>query len=571
MPTPILKIPVDDGAFQRYLASYKKYQTSLRAQPGLWKTIGAAIRDTASSGSAMADEIERQSRMTEKLTQQEEKREEALREAAKRREEEDKEQEKRRSKALQQVKDYSRSLMDAAVSFGKWSLFGGATGVVGSALGLWGLDRIAEGAAGQYRNARGMGVSIGQSQGANLTLQRYFDVNSVMGNIANMQANPSQWGTFRMMGINPQGMDPNELTYRAAAAARRMFIADKGNLALAQAQGLTNIFSPEDLRRMANEKSGDFNKQLREGRQFQGMSDEVGRKWQTFSQTLDKAKLQFENTLVTGLSKVALPLGELAEGLGKMAVHVIKSIDWDAVGKGIETFSKYITSPQFQGDFQKFWDGVVGAGHALWDLMKLLGYVHGDQPSDTGAGAEPGNGVNRRTVKSLGPLGKVIDETPAMEYATKLFRGWGWKDHQIKGLLANIDQESRFNPFAVGDNGKAYGIGQWHADRQARYEKWAGHTMQSVRDPKQALNEQLRFMQYDLNRYETVAKQKLLESNWAASAGYAVSRYYERQKDDRLYTNAIARGALAQTITLKVENKTGASVSTTANSAAGGK
>jgi hypothetical protein len=44
----------------------------------------------------------------------------------------------------------------------------------------------------------------------------------------------------------------------------------------------------------------------------------------------------------------------------------------------------------------------------------------------------------------------------AMEY----FQSQGWTKEQAAGLAANFKRESNFNAAAVGDNGKAYGIGQ---------------------------------------------------------------------------------------------------------------
>lgn len=578
MATPILKIPVDDAAFQRYLSSFQKYQKQLDEQPEMWRGINDSIKDNIVASAAMAEEIGRQAAETAKLAEEEEKREAALREAAKEREREAKEAEKREQRAIQrrqqainQVKEYARNLADTAISLGKWAVMGGATGMIGSALGMWGLDRMAEGVAGQYRTAKGMGVSMGQAQGANLTMQRYFDVNSTMENIANMQQNPSQWGVFRMMGINPQGKSASELTYESAAAARRMFIGDKGNLALAQAQGLTQIFSPDDLRRMAAEKPGEFNRMQREGRQYQGMSDEVGRKWQNFSFVMDKVKLSFENKLLGSLSKLEGPLSKVVEKFGDLAVSVLNRIDWDVLGKGIDKFADYLGSPAFQEDFKTFIDSVSAIARKIVEALRLLGWIPegGSTPGNDTQGVNGGPGA-RRQVASMGPAGKIIDMSPAKNLATDMFRKWGWQDHHIKGIISNIQAESAFNPFAVGDSGKAYGLGQWHEDRQAEYAKWAGHTMQSVRDPRQALVEQLKFIQWELNNKEGLAKKKLQATTNAYSAGKAVSDYYERPKDDWGLVGA-ARGANAALITLKVENKTGASVTTTANSAAGGK
>jgi hypothetical protein len=46
--------------------------------------------------------------------------------------------------------------------------------------------------------------------------------------------------------------------------------------------------------------------------------------------------------------------------------------------------------------------------------------------------------------------------------AVGFFGNLGWNPAQAAGLAANVRAESGFNPNAVGDNGAAYGIAQWH-------------------------------------------------------------------------------------------------------------
>ncbi len=99
----------------------------------------------------------------------------------------------------------------------------------------------------------------------------------------------------------------------------------------------------------------------------------------------------------------------------------------------------------------------------------------------------------------------------------------GWTREQATGIAANLKQESNFNPAAVGDGGKAYGIGQWHPDRQANFKKQYGKDMQGS-----TLEEQLAFLQWELMNTEKAGGDKLRKTTNAQDAAEAVSRHVER-------------------------------------------
>jgi hypothetical protein len=581
VPIPILKINLDDGAFQRYLTAFHKYQRALEAQPDMWKGVNDSIVGVTIASGALATEIAHQVEQTRKLSQEEDKHDQIVKRSADRRRQSDREQEKRdeesakrRRHAIDQVREYARSVTDATLSMGKWAVAGGAAGMVGGALSLWGLDRLMAGVGEERRLSSGLGVSMGQRQGMSLNMQRYFDVNSTLETVSNMQNNPGQWGTLRMMGINPQGKSPSELTYEAAISARRMFKEDKGNLALAQAQGLTNIFTADDLRRMASEKPDEFNKSIRDGRKFQGLSDDVGRKWQDFQITVDTTKLKIENALIKPLTLFEPILEKLVRGFGGMAERLFND---PGFLHGVDVFSKWLASPEFQIDLRDFANGVEYFAHKMLAVLRLLDLIPDSNPDSLRPGNGPGpagvpsgNGVIAST-----PIGKLISTTANANYAAQALHNMGWSDANVKGLMANIDAESHFNPFAQGDMNKrtgqftAYGIGQWHADRQADYAKFFGHSMKSVENRGQALKEQLEFMNFELRRGKfKKAGDDLRNSNWAFSSGYVVSKEYERPGNGRV--EASVRGASAAMVTIHVKNQTGASVATTANSAARG-
>lgn len=108
------------------------------------------------------------------------------------------------------------------------------------------------------------------------------------------------------------------------------------------------------------------------------------------------------------------------------------------------------------------------------------------------------------------------------------FRSKGWSEEQAKGIAANLEQESGFRANAVGDGGKAYGLAQWHPDRQADFAAYYGKDIR-----KSTAQEQLDFIDYELTRgkWKSAGNRLKLSSNARESAGI-VSKYYEIPKDE---------------------------------------
>ena len=110
-----------------------------------------------------------------------------------------------------------------------------------------------------------------------------------------------------------------------------------------------------------------------------------------------------------------------------------------------------------------------------------------------------------------------------------IFQSMGWSKSQAAGIVANLNRESTMNPNAQGDKDaktgqyKAYGIAQWHPDRQANFQKWAG---KDIHDS--TLAEQLAFVNYELRTTENRAGKALEGSSNADDAGRIISRLYER-------------------------------------------
>jgi len=128
-----------------------------------------------------------------------------------------------------------------------------------------------------------------------------------------------------------------------------------------------------------------------------------------------------------------------------------------------------------------------------------------------------------------------------MKQAFDYFVSMGWTPVQAAGIVANLFSESRLNPAAVGDGGQAYGIAQWHPDRQAGFAALIGHPIQGS-----SLEDQLAWVHAELQSTEKRAGDALRGCTTANEAGACVSKLYERPADRE--GDAAKRGELAESI-----------------------
>ena len=212
------------------------------------------------------------------------------------------------------------------------------------------------------------------------------------------------------------------------------------------------------------------------------------------------------------------------------AIKWIKDLLGDMVYRAIAAAD--VLSAVFERDWKR-------AKFAAGEFLSGNGKKYGaEEPATPGAPGSPapaaaGGGTVNSTGKS--PAGGSKEEQAAMAY----FQAQGWSREQAAGLAANIKRESAFRPDAVGDNGKAYGIGQWHPDRQAEFKKKFGKDIQGS-----SMEEQMAFMHYELTQgNERKAGNILRGTTGAAEAAAAVSSYYERPADKA--GEAAKRGQLA--------------------------
>ncbi len=167
------------------------------------------------------------------------------------------------------------------------------------------------------------------------------------------------------------------------------------------------------------------------------------------------------------------------------------------------------------------------SGGGVWSRIK----------SGVGAASDAVSGGYHKAVDWVG--GKL---SGTAKEAMAFFEKQGWSHEQAAGIAANLAQESGFKANAVGDNGKAYGIGQWHPDRQAKFAQWSGKDIR-----QSTLEDQLAFVHHELTEgSENRAGNVLAQATSAADAGAIVSKLYERPADRE--GEASRRGASADAL-----------------------
>ncbi|MFP0380643.1 phage tail tip lysozyme [Acinetobacter baumannii] len=205
---------------------------------------------------------------------------------------------------------------------------------------------------------------------------------------------------------------------------------------------------------------------------------------------------------------------------------------------------------QAKGTASKVVDGVKDTASDTLDFIKdkfnRFNPFHDGVPTwGIGQGVyKPGFGANANVAQYGATIAQPVNQSAARDEALKFFtskEGGNWSPEQAAGIVANLEAESGFKHKAIGDSGKAFGIGQWHPDRQAKFKQKFGKDIR-----QSSYQEQLAFVNWELNNNESSAGKKLRQSKSANQAGAIVSRYYERPA--AVEAEAMKRSAMAQNI-----------------------
>jgi len=182
--------------------------------------------------------------------------------------------------------------------------------------------------------------------------------------------------------------------------------------------------------------------------------------------------------------------------------------------------------------------GVEPATNALITMANM---ASGGISYTVGGGG--GIGANGSFNDKLLGHGKAAGSSANADAAMKFFMSAGWTKEQAAGIVGNLQHESGskdLNTTAVGDGGKAKGIAQWHPDRQADFQRIMGKDVMSA-----TLEEQLRFVDWELKNTEKSAGDKLRAAASAAQAAQMVDQFYERSSGGAIANRIANANSLA--------------------------
>lgn len=222
-----------------------------------------------------------------------------------------------------------------------------------------------------------------------------------------------------------------------------------------------------------------------------------------------------------GLAALAAkgPIGMLIAGLLVLKELYEQSKDWLANGNEIQ---KNVVSGEYEGNtvdpsnynvdpksektgdwgtgFYKTTSGWLDTG------IKAFRKAWGDDPVTSGTSGK--SGKNKAS--------QAID----------FFVSKGYSADEAKAITANLQGESSFDEKAVGDGGKAYGLAQWHPDRQAQFRKLFNKDIRTA-----TFQEQLEFVDWELRNTHQKALREMRKARTLGDKTGAITRHYEIPAD----------------------------------------
>ncbi|WP_407259987.1 lytic transglycosylase domain-containing protein [Klebsiella quasipneumoniae] len=388
----IVDIDVNDDKFVAFMERFREYQSALDDLPEAWRVAAVGIgesskqtekakgeaKELGAEFNAVAEAILTINSGIDRLNAN-------LEDSNKKQDEFNKKAGQGQgfiNQAKKDAKELAGHIKESTASLLSWGgIVGIFTGVLGVG-GLFGINRLAATTGAQRFTSLGLGTSIGALDSTAINYQKALgNPAGTLGAIRDSQMDLSKRWTFQAMGINNPDQDPAKLLPQMIRNARDIFVQNGSTLQGAQAHGLTNFFTLDDLNRfknMSDEEITAMEKRAQQDARMLQITDQQARQWQDFNVQLDYSSQSIRNTFVRGLGPLTPQLSKLSDALAGAIDTVLKSPElgkWiDALAGGIERFGNYLASPTFKSDVESFMSGVERLGRVI---MKVLGWLDG--------------------------------------------------------------------------------------------------------------------------------------------------------------------------------------------------
>lgn len=482
----IVDIDVNDDKFVSFMEKFKEYQAALEELPEAWRGLahGAtdATKETAKAkaeGDLLAKAFSDGASAILTINSGLDRLTESLDRANKSQEDFNKKTRSSKgflSDATKDAKSLAGHIRDATTSLLSWGgIVGLFTGVLGVG-GLFGLNRLAATTGSQRFTSLGIGTSIGALDSTAINYQKALGNPTVtLGAIRDSQMDLSKRWQFQAMGINNPDQDPAKLLPQMIRNARDIFVKNGSTLQGANAYGLTNFFSLDDLNRfknMSDEEIDAMERRAQKDAKLLQITDQQARQWQDFNVQLDYSGQSIRNTFVRGLGPLTPQLSKLSDALAGAIDTVLQSPElgkWiDGLAGGIERFGNYLASPDFTRDVESFMAGIEKLGALIGKVYDwVVGKTEISVPDVTAGSSILGN----QEVKDP-ETGKSY--TPGSEDDPRV---WGWlKKLKTASGVAPVQYDEYFDEAA-----KKYSVDpKWLKSIAAAESSWDKNAVSSA-------------------------------------------------------------------------------------------
>lgn len=376
----IIDIDINDEQFQKFREAFDAYAEKLEDQPEAWRRLGEAMgiagSSLTSSVSGTSETLERSASTLERIVdrlddaahaQRQLERETAL-----------------SNRGFSGLVKRSRTFLHNIKEAGSWLMRIGTSGLATGLVGSVGLIGLGNDAYRRQREALGLGITPGQVAAFDTRMSPYID-KGLLEKSANAQQDIGKWWSFSAMGINPRKAtteNPEDLAFSLVTAARKIWKEGPQTQQYAEARGLTQFFSLDELRRLSATSGHDLGESERRARtdaKTLGFSREVGEEWTALKVSLQKIGIEISTVFIKGLAPLAKPFSALAKSV---AGDIVKFVDngglkklIESVKHGMEEFSGFVGSKKFQHDIASFAKGLdliaKGVDAATGDMSPL--------------------------------------------------------------------------------------------------------------------------------------------------------------------------------------------------------
>ena len=322
--TAIVRIPIDDAAFQKFLATFNAYQKDLGNQGKAWAQGTAGIQSFGQQGAATFSSMaEGLAAVTAALA------------AVAMRQNEAENSSRRTNNTLRDTLRLTGGILSnvtgVALQLTRWALLGGLSGL---ATGMLGAGALASGASSLRSQSRYLGVRPGQLQAAQTVFGPMgVDADQLLGSIANFQLSNPAWA--QMLGIGPN-VNPGDALPQVLRGAVNTFRAGGPFAGAAMLEQRYPFLDPGLVRQLSRLPSGELEQAFqRYGQQSNQLDipDATLKNWQRLDETLRDSEKEIRKALIDGLAPLTPQLKQLSSAIVGF------------VGQALGATGAYLTTP----------------------------------------------------------------------------------------------------------------------------------------------------------------------------------------------------------------------------------